>query len=116
MEKPDIETAKRYVRGGKHLWNTGTFIFKASSFLKAIDKFAPDIAAGLFDISKVIKYYKNFPDISIDYAVIEKADNIYCVKGRYRWMDMGSFDSIREILKRERRDFIEKDGKIIKVL
>ncbi|MFH1189970.1 MAG: mannose-1-phosphate guanylyltransferase [Candidatus Omnitrophota bacterium] len=114
-EKPDRRTAERYVTRGRHLWNSGIFIFRAGTILSAIGRYAPKIhkALGEKDIGRS---YKNMPDISIDYAVIEKADNVYCVKGSYRASDLGSFDAVEKALERESRSYIRRDGKIVKIL
>lgn len=114
-EKPDLRTAKRYLADGRHLWNSGIFIFKARTILSAIRKYAPKIY-GELNRKSTGASYKNMPDISIDYAVMEKADNIYCVKGSYEWSDLGSFEALEKVLKRESRSFIKRDGKIIKIL
>ncbi|MDP3804844.1 MAG: mannose-1-phosphate guanylyltransferase [Candidatus Omnitrophota bacterium] len=115
-EKPDLETAKIYVRSGQYLWNAGAFIFKANTILKAIKRFAPKIYALLDKLDKNMKNYEDMPDISIDYAVMEKTRNIYCVKGTYGWNDIGSFDSLVSVLKRESRRFILNDGKVTAIL
>jgi mannose-1-phosphate guanylyltransferase len=47
---------------------------------------------------------------------MEKADNIYCIKGSYGWQDVGGFESLKEILKKESRYFVEKDGKVLRIL
>jgi mannose-1-phosphate guanylyltransferase len=114
-EKPDLKTAKRFIKDGRYFWNAGAFVFKASSLLNALGLFAPDVFNVLAKInfSNATKMYKRFPDISIDYAVMEKADNIHCVKGTYRWKDIGSFEVLKEVLERESRDFIWKDGKVV---
>lgn len=116
-EKPGPKTAEKFIADGAYLWNAGAFVFRAGVLLEAVKKFAPKI----FDNLKRLKedtaaYYRKMPDISIDYAVMEKAKNIYCVKGSYRWKDMGSFESLKEILRLESRDFAEKDGKIVGIL
>jgi len=118
VEKPDLSAAKRYMRDGRYFWNAGAFIFRTNSILKAIRAHAPAIYSLLMqaELSNLSRIYAKFPDISIDYAVMEHAENIYCVKGGYRWWDIGNFDSLKEILKREARDFVEKNGKVIKVL
>jgi mannose-1-phosphate guanylyltransferase len=56
------------------------------------------------------------PDISLDYAVMEKARSIYCIRGSYGWNDVGSFKALKKILKRESRKFVEEDGKIVRIL
>ncbi len=116
VEKPDLETAKKYIENGKYLWNTGTFIFKVSSILKAVKKFAPKIYNILSRFYDINEAYDKLPDISIDYAVMEKANNIYCIEGSYRWQDIGSFENLKSILKQESRDFVLEDGKIARIL
>jgi mannose-1-phosphate guanylyltransferase len=112
-EKPDIKTAKRYLQSGQYLWNSGAFIFTAGSILNNIKRFAPRISEVL---NKGTKHYRDMPDISIDYAVMEKAGNIYCVTGSYGWNDMGSFDSLISVMRRERRNFVFEDGKVTAIL
>lgn len=116
VEKPDIETAKKFIENGNYLWNTGTFIFKAVTFLGAIRRLAQDIYGPLKDMRKIEERYEILPNISVDYAVMEKAYEIYCVKGSYRWEDIGSFDSLKKVLKIEGRRFVEKDGKVTRIL
>lgn len=118
VEKPDIKTAKKFLKDGNYLWNAGAFIFRADAILRALEKFAPDISGILtrMDKSNGETLYKKFPDISIDYAVMEKARNIYCVRGSYRWRDIGSFESLKKVLQKESRDFVVKNGKIVKIL
>jgi len=115
-EKPDIKTAKGYINNGNYLWNSGVFIFRASVMLELIKLYAPRINSVLADKAGAEKAYQKFPDISLDYSIIEKAHNVYCVKGDYGWKDVGSFESLKEVLKRESRRFIEKDGKVVKIL
>lgn len=114
-EKPDLETAMKYVADGKHLWNVSVFIFKVSTLMGAFKKYAPRIFRTLKG-SNIRKLYKKMPDISIDFAVMEKADNIYCVKGSYEWNDLGSFEALEKALIQESRRFVKKDGKIVKIL
>jgi mannose-1-phosphate guanylyltransferase len=114
-EKPDMKTAIKYLTRGRYLWNSGIFIFKARTILSAIRRYAPRIYKELSNNS-INASYGNMPDISIDYAVMERADNIYCVKGSYEWSDLGSFEALEKVLKRESRGFIKKAGKIVKIL
>jgi mannose-1-phosphate guanylyltransferase len=116
VEKPDIETAKKFIEDGSYLWNTGTFIFKAVTFLGAIRRLAKGIYGPLKDMRRIEEKYDMLPNISVDYAIMEKAYEIYCVKGSYRWEDIGSFDSLKKVLKAEGRRFVEKNGKVVKIL
>lgn len=114
-EKPDLKAAMKYIAGGRHLWNVGIFIFRVSTFLEALRRHAPRIFRGL-KCKDIAGSYENMPDISIDCAVMEKSDNIYCVKGSYDWSDIGNFGELEKVLNRESRRFVKKDGKIIKIL
>lgn len=115
-EKPDIKTAKDYINNGNYLWNSGMFIFRASVMLDLIRLYVPKIHRLIVDGAGIRNSYHRFPNISLDYAVIEKAHNIYCVKGRYGWQDIGSFGGLEDVLRRESRGFIEKGGKVVKIL
>ncbi|MCX5666004.1 MAG: mannose-1-phosphate guanylyltransferase [Candidatus Omnitrophica bacterium] len=116
VEKPDIETARKFIEDGGYLWNTGTFIFKAVTFLGAVRRLAKSIYEPMKDMRKIEERYDMLPNISVDYAIMEKAYDIYCVKGSYRWEDVGSFDSLKKVLKAEGRRFLEKDGKVTKII
>ena len=116
VEKPDIQTAQKFIEDGSYLWNTGTFIFKAVTFLGAIRRLAKGIYGPLKDIRKIEEKYDMLPNISVDYAIMEKAYEIYCVKGSYKWEDIGSFDSLKKVLKAEGRRFLERDGKVTKII
>jgi mannose-1-phosphate guanylyltransferase len=116
VEKPDAGTAKEYLASGNYLWNAGIFLFSPATILAAFKKHAPEIFELAESAAGIERVYEKMPDISIDHAVLEKASGIYCVKGSYRWRDLGSFENIREVLERESRDFVLKDEKIIKIL
>lgn len=114
-EKPDRKLAVKYIADGRHLWNAGIFIFRVETLIEALKRYAPKI----FEVLKsedIDKSYKRMPDISIDYAIMEKAGNIYCVKSSYEWSDLGSFDSLEKALNRESRRFVKKGDKIVKIL
>ncbi|MBB5226310.1 mannose-1-phosphate guanylyltransferase [Treponema ruminis] len=101
-EKPDQATAQKYVDSGEYAWNSGMFIWKASTILKNFERFLPDIYADLQKIGnamntadelKVIEaLYPKITSISIDYGIMEKADDVYVVPGEFGWNDVGSFD------------------------
>jgi mannose-1-phosphate guanylyltransferase len=116
VEKPDGPTAKRYVESGAFLWNSGAFVFTSRGFLGALKKHANDIWRCLKTVDRKGRGYERMPDISLDYAIMEKAKNIYCMKGSYGWSDVGSFAALRKVLRRESRKFAEAGGKIMKIL
>ena len=109
VEKPDIETAKGYLASEQYLWNSGMFIYKASSILKNIARFLPDISAGLDKIKTALgtedaetvleKEFYAFRSESIDYGVMEKADHIYVLTGAFGWDDVGSWPAVGRIKK-----------------
>lgn len=105
VEKPDAETARRYLESGNFFWNAGIFLFRASAMKAAFQVSAPDIwrgaeaamrqasrqASGLFLPHDL---YAAVPSTSIDYAVMERASNISMVRARFRWNDLGSWQSL----------------------
>lgn len=106
-EKPNLRLAKKFVQSGRFYWNSGMFIWKASTILKEISRFLPDLYSGLTTIGEAIgqpeekttisSVYKNLARISIDYGVMEKADNVCIVKGDFGWSDVGSWDALWEL-------------------
>ncbi len=105
-EKPELEVAKRYLAEGKYFWNANQYVWSAKSFLSALSKHAPDIAKGMDVISKSLgtkdeeetlaRVYKNLPDISVDYAVSEKAKNFIMIVADYGWTDIGDWKEVWE--------------------
>jgi mannose-1-phosphate guanylyltransferase len=114
-EKPDCALAVKYIADGRHLWNAGIFIFKVGTLIDALKKYAPKIFQ-ILQSKDIYKSYRKMPDISIDYAIMEKAGNVYCVNSSYEWSDLGSFESLEKALKAESRRFVKKGKKIIKII
>jgi len=107
VEKPDAETAKKYLESGDYYWNSGIFMGKISVFMSEIEKYAPDIYQIISEIDfledKNIKYntYNKMPSISIDYAVMEKSDKIALVELLSDWNDLGSWQSIYDVKEKD---------------
>lgn len=100
-EKPDAETAKNYVNEGSYYWNGGIFLFRASTFMNELKLHCPEIfnnlsTAAICETGPTIHFdeYEKMPDISIDYAVMEKSSNIALVPFDCGWNDMGSWEAI----------------------
>jgi mannose-1-phosphate guanylyltransferase len=105
-EKPDLKMAEKYFKDGNYYWNSGMFMFKAGVYLEELQKHAPEVYEACKevyekDIHKIegtknlrIKNMNNIPDISIDYAVMEKSNKIKVVRSEFEWNDVGSFDSL----------------------
>lgn len=117
VEKPDIRTAKAYVKSGLFLWNSGIFVWKASTILKYFKKLLPDIYEGLAQIGDAMKtpkeqevlntVYPNLPKISIDYGIMERAKEVAVIEGEFGWNDVGSWDALQALYEPD------EDGNII---
>ena len=107
-EKPDEETAKEYLNSGQYLWNSGMFVWKAKTILANLEKFLPEATEPLARIGAdwdspnqqktLQEWFGKLPKISIDYAVMEKADKCYAIKLDCRWLDIGSFAALADIV------------------
>lgn len=101
-EKPDLETAEKYVSSGEYAWNSGMFIWKVSVIMEHFKKLLPDIYADLIKIGEAMntdreyevinEIYPNIRKISIDYGIMEKSDDVLVVCGEFGWNDVGSWD------------------------
>jgi len=116
VEKPDLGMAKKYASSGSYLWNSGIFVFRVDRLMAAVKRHAPRIYRLLKDPGRASKDYTKMPNISIDYAIMERVKGICCIRGSYRWNDVGSFESLKKVLIVEGRRFVEKDEKIVKIL
>lgn len=106
-EKPDLSTAKEYVSSGEYLWNSGMFIWKASSILSNIESFMPETYEGLKKIEESIgtdiqnevlnSEFEKFKSESIDYGIMEHAKDIYILPGTFGWDDVGSWLALERI-------------------
>lgn len=102
VEKPNRQTAEKYIQDGNYFWNSGIFMFKASTIIKEFKKYCPEIDSVIKNIDfseKSISFteFDKMPNISIDYAVMEKSSNIVMVELKSDWKDLGSWKSIYEI-------------------
>jgi mannose-1-phosphate guanylyltransferase len=106
-EKPDFQQATEFVQRGNFYWNSGMFIWKNSVILKEIGRWLPELYSGLMKINEVLgspeeavtlpRVYRKLPSISIDYGVMEKADNVFMLQADFGWSDIGSWDALWEI-------------------
>ena len=107
-EKPDVETAQKYVASWRYVWNSGMFAWKASTILKRFEQHAPEIYEGLEQFRKAIgtpkeaeelaKVYKKLPSISVDYAILEKSERVLVIPTDIGWSDIGSWSALHELL------------------
>ena len=105
VEKPDLATAQEYLATGRYYWNSGMFCFTADAIASAFERHAPELLAAArraLDSSQAegdtVKFdlhtFGLQPDISIDYAVMERADNVHVVPAKFGWSDVGSWPSV----------------------
>ena len=108
VEKPDTDTATKYLNEGGYYWNSGMFMFRASVYLEALKKYSPDIyeasensykhAQRDMDFTRIgIKEFRECPSESIDYAVMEKVDNAVVIPVDIGWSDVGSWSALHDI-------------------
>lgn len=110
-EKPYLKTAKEYLAKCGYYWNAGMFAFTINTIEKALQNLASDIyAISSLGYEKALEDFIRMPNISIDYAIIEKSKNIVVVPmGMVNWNDVGSFDAIDEVLSRKNGNVISGD-------
>ena len=120
-EKPDLKTAQEYLESGDYYWNSGIFVFSASTFMETLKEYAPEIYEVTqkfnFKVQDDIDYmtFDKYPSISIDYAIMEHAKNIAMVEMQCDWNDLGSWDAVYDINKKDENgnvkigNIIEKD-------
>jgi len=128
-EKPELEVAKKYLASGKYFWNGNQYVWGAKSFLSALAKHAPEIARGMEKISDAIgkksedtvlkDVYEKLPDISVDYAVSEKAKNFLMIVADYHWTDIGDWKEVWENLDKDTGGNVfikgEEGGEVINI-
>jgi len=95
VEKPDLETAERYVSSG-YLWNSGIFVWRAHLFLQEVREVAPELGSllPLLDEGKVEEFFRNSPVISVDEAVLERSSRVAFVRATFQWDDVGSWEAL----------------------
>lgn len=106
-EKPNVTTAEQFIQSGDFLWNSGMFIWRVDTIMREIQKNLPEMYEELLKVEEAIddeKYdhvvetaYRMIRNISIDYGVMEKAHEVYVIKGNFGWSDVGSWDEVYRI-------------------
>jgi len=107
-EKPDAETAARYVADGGYYWNMGHFVFQARVFMERCEKHLPQVADGarklaaapVSDGELIAQVYRAFPTISLDYGIAEKETDMVVIPTALEWSDLGSWGAVKEIAAR----------------
>lgn len=105
-EKPNLEVAKSFLESGDFIWNAGIFLFSGKSILSAFQHFLPDLAERFQDLTgtyysdqeqdAINEVYSTCKSISIDYGIMEKADNVFTIPAEFGWSDLGTWGSVHE--------------------
>jgi mannose-1-phosphate guanylyltransferase/mannose-6-phosphate isomerase len=99
-EKPDFETAKKYVEKG-YFWNSGMFLFDSELFIEEVKKLAPEVYKAFEESNTIEEAYEKIHDVSVDYGIMEKTNKAAVVPLDTYWNDLGSFDAIYEVFKKD---------------
>ena len=123
-EKPDIKTAKEFLKNGKFLWNGGMFVWKAEAILLQIKTYIPRLYQSLNIINKALSTSKYehqlkkewdliYPE-SIDYGILEKANDVYTIQADFKWNDLGTWRSLFNMINKN-NDQNHHDGDVISI-
>jgi mannose-1-phosphate guanylyltransferase/mannose-6-phosphate isomerase len=127
VEKPDLDTARKYLSKGNYFWNSGIFVWKVSKILFEIKRHVPELYRGLKEIESLLfdsdkpkklngpdehyrlnELYSHLDPISIDYGIMERSHDVLMVPSTFRWSDLGSWSALDEILEKD------KEGNILR--
>lgn len=121
-EKPNLDLARAFVQSGEFLWNSGIFVWSVEGILSAIEQYLPDVYSQFSQLAEtftaeaehdlVEEIYSKCRSISIDYGVMEKADNVFVRSGNFGWSDIGTWGSLyQNVEKDEQRNVV--NGKVL---
>lgn len=125
VEKPDRARAEEYLRTGRYFWNSGLFFFRASVMLDAIRNHTPDIARALDRIEHASRQgpaieahetreaFHTMPNVSIDYAIMEKVSPVHVVPTECGWSDLGSWAAAWDLGNRDEKNNVSSDGPVL---
>jgi len=122
-EKPDIDLAKIFLETGEFLWNSGIFLWKASSIIEALENHSPELAM-IFEKGRTLMgtpdentfidtVFPTCPSISIDYAVMEKASNVYVERVSFGWSDLGTWGALYDISPKNREQNVTQECNVL---
>ena len=111
-EKPNLETAKRFLASGDFLWNSGMFVWLVSTMMDQFEEHLPQLNDGLVEIERhlgqpseaetINRVYQQIKSISIDYGVMEKAQNVVVLPSTFEWNDIGSWDEVYKLAQKDK--------------
>ncbi|ADQ14109.1 mannose-1-phosphate guanylyltransferase [Halanaerobium hydrogeniformans] len=108
-EKPDLAKAREYLEAGNYLWNSGIFVWNIKTILASFKKYLPEIYQSMLKIKKALgseneteiirTEFEKMPEITVEYGIMEKIENIYVIPGSFGWDDLGSWPALARIKK-----------------
>lgn len=122
VEKPPLQTALAFLKSGNYLWNAGIFIWRLSAFQKALETYAPALFEGLErikeyllakDTAQVKEQFLSLEAQSIDYALLERAENIVVVPGEFGWDDVGTWAALERVFAKDENENIIKGEALV---
>jgi mannose-1-phosphate guanylyltransferase len=111
-EKPALDQARAFLKSGDYLWNSGIFIWKVRDIISAYKKFLP-MVYDLFETDKLVNFtedevirdiFSRCPSISIDFSIMEKAENVWIIPSSFEWSDLGTWNSAWENMDKDNSD------------
>ncbi|MCW5938498.1 MAG: mannose-1-phosphate guanylyltransferase [Fimbriimonadaceae bacterium] len=129
-EKPDKQTAEAFLSRGNYLWNSGMFFWTLAAFMAELEQAQPEIAGKVREMASLIgtgdlpaaeQVFESLPNLSIDYALLEKATRVFVVEPRFTWDDLGSWDALSRSLPQDEEDnvavgnarYLESSGNVV---
>ena len=108
VEKPNYDLAVKLLAKGNYLWNAGIFVWTTTVILNAFEKYLPEMYQGLIEIKDrladsdcaevLARVYAQFPKVSIDYGIMEKAEHVYTIPGDFVWDDVGTWKALERVI------------------
>ena len=122
-EKPNLEWAKVFVESGEFYWNSGVFVWNVNTIIKSLETFLPALVEQMeVDVSVygtereagfIEEHFPKCPNISIDFGVIEKADNVYVSLGDFGWSDLGTWSSLYDLSSKDENENVVLKGEAL---
>jgi mannose-1-phosphate guanylyltransferase len=107
VEKPDLQQAREYVRAGNYVWNSGMFVWRAQEYLGALQQELPETYEELQpafqsgSVAQLNDAYGNIPDISVDYAIMEKVSDVVALSVDFGWRDIGDWAALYDLMEHD---------------
>lgn len=119
-EKPNRDTAERFIKSGDFLWNSGMFVWNLDTIMSELEEHLPDLADGVFKIMEnvdtenmdesILDVYSRIKSVSIDYGILEVSGKVGVIEGDFNWNDVGSWEAVHNIQEKDKdNNFINTD-------